>query len=75
MQDFDIRNREYREYVEAYLEKWYKRFQNEPQKPLFKAMEYSLLAGGKRLRPVFVLEFCNHVDVVRFGVVRNICNF
>lgn len=24
---------------------------------------------------LFVLEFCNHVDVVRFGVVRNICNF
>ena len=58
MQDFDIRNREYREYVEAYLEKWYKRFQNEPQKPLFEAMEYSLLAGGKRLRPIFAFEFC-----------------
>ena len=24
---------------------------------------------------LFVLEFCNHVNVVRFGVVWNICNF
>lgn len=29
-----------------------------PQKRLIEAMRYSLLAGGKRLRPVLVLEFC-----------------
>lgn len=29
------------------------------QEKLFDAMRYSLLAGGKRMRPVFVLEFCN----------------
>ena len=29
-----------------------------PQKKLFDAMRYSLLAGGKRLRPVMVLAFC-----------------
>ena len=28
-----------------------------PQKRLFEAMRYSLLAGGKRIRPVLVLEF------------------
>lgn len=28
------------------------------QAELFRAMRYSLLAGGKRLRPVLVLEFC-----------------
>ena len=28
------------------------------QQKLFEAMRYSLLAGGKRLRPVLVLEFC-----------------
>ena len=34
-------------------------FTNEaPQKKLFDAMRYSLLAGGKRLRPVMVLAFC-----------------
>lgn len=30
----------------------------EPQKKLFEAMKYSLLAGGKRLRPFLVYEFC-----------------
>lgn len=29
-----------------------------PQKQLFEAMRYSLLAGGKRIRPVLTLEFC-----------------
>lgn len=28
-----------------------------PQKPLYEAMRYSLLAGGKRIRPVMVLKF------------------
>ena len=30
----------------------------EPQTRLFEAMDYSLLAGGKRLRPFLVYEFC-----------------
>ncbi len=30
----------------------------EPQSRLFKAMSYSLLAGGKRLRPFLVYQFC-----------------
>ena len=29
-----------------------------PQQKLFNAMRYSLLAGGKRIRPVLLLEFC-----------------
>jgi geranylgeranyl diphosphate synthase type II len=28
------------------------------QESLFEAMRYSLLADGKRMRPVFLLEFC-----------------
>ncbi len=48
----------YREYIENYLNDWYARFHDEPQKQLFEAMEYSLLAGGKRLRPIFAFEFC-----------------
>ena len=52
------RSAEYREYIEAYLANWYSRFHDLPQKELFEAMEYSLLAGGKRLRPVFAFEFC-----------------
>lgn len=52
------RSREYREYIETFLKDWYSRFHDEPQSKLFDAMEYSLLAGGKRLRPVFAFEFC-----------------
>ncbi len=55
---FEERSREYREYIEQYLKDWYARFQDEPQKLLYDSMEYSLLAGGKRLRPVFVFDFC-----------------
>ena len=55
---FEDRSREYREYVETYLKDYYAGFADEPQKPLFEAMEYSLLAGGKRLRPVLAFEFC-----------------
>ena len=52
------RNLEYREFVEAYLREIYQKYADQPQKPLFEAVEYSLLAGGKRLRPIFVLDFC-----------------
>ena len=52
------RGQEYRAYIERYLADWYDRFHDLPQKNLFEAMEYSLLAGGKRLRPVFAFEFC-----------------
>ena len=61
--NFEARNQEYREYVEGYLKDIYPRFQSEPQKPLFAAMEYSLLAGGKRLRPIFALDFCRMCGV------------
>jgi geranylgeranyl diphosphate synthase type II len=44
--------------MESYLKAYYDRFQNEPQKVLFDSMCYSLLAPGKRLRPVFAFEFC-----------------
>ena len=49
---------EYKTYIEQFLKDWYSRFENEPQKLLFKAMNYSLQAGGKRLRPVMAFEFC-----------------
>lgn len=52
------RKRLYTQHIEAYLRQWYARFHTEPQKLLFDAMEYSLLAGGKRLRPIFAFEFC-----------------
>lgn len=52
------RSAEYKAYIEDFLKSWYTRFHDEPQKELFEAMEYSLLAGGKRLRPYFAFEFC-----------------
>ena len=56
--NFEDRSREYREYIENYLKDLYAQWQDQPQKPLYEAMEYSLLAGGKRLRPIFAFEFC-----------------
>ena len=48
----------YRQKVEHFLRSYYAKFHNEPQTALFEAMEYSLLAGGKRIRSTLVLEFC-----------------
>ena len=56
--NFENQSREYREFVESYLKNIYPRYADQPQKPIFEAMEYSLLAGGKRLRPIFALDFC-----------------
>ena len=58
MSNFELLSKAYREYIEDYLAGIYKRFADMPQKQLFEAMEYSLLAGGKRLRPIFVFDFC-----------------
>ena len=47
----------YQDHIEDYLSS-YIFYPNEPQQVLFEAMRYSLLAGGKRLRPVFTYDFC-----------------
>ena len=56
--ELQVRLSEYRAFIEDYLRDFYKQFHSEPQTRLFDAMEYSLLSGGKRLRPIFTLEFC-----------------
>lgn len=48
----------YREYIERYLKDFYQQWQDEPQTRLYDAISYSLLAGGKRLRPILTFEFC-----------------
>ena len=48
----------YREHTEAFFDEKCFQYDAEPQKTLFSAMRYSLLAGGKRLRPIFVYDFC-----------------
>ena len=52
------RNQEYKAYLEQYLKEYYDCFRGLPQKKLFEAMEYSLYAGGKRIRPLLTMEFC-----------------
>ena len=56
--NLEERSRTYREYIEEFMAGYYARFDDQPQKPLYDAMRYSLLAGGKRLRPVLAMEFC-----------------
>lgn len=51
MSSFEAQTRLYREKIEAYLKEVYAPFLEEPQKLIFEAANYSLLAGGKRLRP------------------------
>ena len=48
----------YREYIESYLKDFYHQWRDEPQTRLYDAISYSLLAGGKRLRPILAFEFC-----------------
>lgn len=46
----------HRALIETWLQEHFRG--REPRGDLYDAMEYSLLAGGKRLRPVLVLECC-----------------
>jgi len=54
--EFEMTMKHYQNTVEAYLNTCFTA--DLPQKQLFDAMRYSLLAGGKRIRPILVLEFC-----------------
>ena len=56
--NLEVQTAEYRQYIEKHLEETCFTYDTEPQKDLFSAMRYSLLAGGKRLRPIFVFDFC-----------------
>ena len=47
---------EHRERMEAWLRDCFR--EREPRGDLYDAMRYSLLAGGKRIRPVLLLECC-----------------
>ena len=58
MLNFDEQTRVYRECIEKFLDEHCFQYPSAPQKELFEAMRYSLLAGGKRLRPIFVFDFC-----------------
>ena len=49
---------EYREMIDTALAEYFSACDTLPQARLVEAMRYSLLAGGKRIRPMLVLEFC-----------------
>ncbi len=49
---------EYRQRIEKALAACFQTHEDFPLKGLAEAMRYSLLAGGKRIRPMLVLEFC-----------------
>lgn len=53
-----MNEKEYKALIETALEKVLNDVANMPQAGLAEAMRYSLLAGGKRIRPMLVLEFC-----------------
>lgn len=56
METFQVQYDRYRAAVEEYLQGLFLR--EEPYGRLQEAMRYSLLAGGKRVRPVMALAFC-----------------
>lgn len=58
MTDFPLELQEYQKKIERFLENCIAARRGQPQDLLFDAMGYSLLAGGKRLRPVLTLAFC-----------------
>ena len=55
--EFKERLELYKNMVESYLANYFGEAKR-PYQKLIDSMEYSLMAGGKRLRPALVLEFC-----------------
>ena len=73
------RYRTYRDYIQQYLEDYLKRFEAEPQKQIFEAMKYSLLAGGKHGHDNILLpwELCRGSQgkcICQQGIPRQNCH-
>ena len=56
--DFEREYREAQALAEGELENAFTDTMDGPHRELLEAMRYSLLAGGKRVRPVLALKFC-----------------
>ena len=68
---FNIRYDEYRQAVEDFLERL---FADKPHwADLYESMRYSILAGGKRIRPVLTLEFAHLIGMDWRRVVPVAC--
>ncbi len=59
VQSFEDANRVFRDRVDVALQETLERFRADCPERLFDAMHYSLMAGGKRLRPLLVLLACD----------------
>lgn len=57
MSEFQEQLQQYVDAAERFLDRQFV-WEPAPQKTLLDSMRYSLLAGGKRLRPVLTMEFC-----------------
>ena len=68
MKDYDQQLQTYKQFIESYLKDFYSRFSGEPQKKLFDAMQYSLFAGGKRIRPILTMEFCTLSSILAWRI-------
>ena len=55
---YSEQNVAYLKHITDYLSESCFIYPREPQQVLFDSVRYSLLAGGKRLRPIFVFDFC-----------------
>lgn len=56
MTDVKLQMKQYADAADAFLAQQFTH--DLPQKKLFESMRYSLLAGGKRIRPMLAMEFC-----------------
>ena len=59
--DFEKQLSEYQNLINSYIEDKFAKFDG--NKKLLSAMKYSLSAGGKRIRPVLLLAFCDAFGV------------
>ena len=57
MTEFREQLSQYQRFIEEYLQKTLGGWRGQPQDEIYDAMGYSLMAGGKRLRPVLTLAF------------------
>ena len=65
--DFKVQLKKYQEQVNNELEK-YSGKKDVPEKILNNSMEYSLMAGGKRLRPILVIATYEYLEKILINV-------
>lgn len=58
METFNALTKSYVDHIDSFLDKYCFLHDSQPQEILFSSMRYSLLAGGKRIRPILLFDFC-----------------